>query len=60
LAVKKYTPLFTFEKEPVEYTLGFTYEEKDDAFFIGYSVMDNRTEYVMIPKTKFDKMMIDM
>ncbi len=41
--VNRYTPFFTFEKEKVEYTLGFV--RKDDHLLIGYSVMDKTTKF---------------
>jgi len=56
LSIKKYTPFFTFEKEKVEYTLGFTYDSTTDEFLIGYSVLDKRTEYITIPKSKLSLM----
>ena len=54
--IKKYSKLFTFEKQKVEYTLGLVYFEKSNDFFIGYSVMDNETKYVTLPKSTIDKM----
>jgi tetratricopeptide (TPR) repeat protein len=56
--VKRYTNLFTFEKEKVEYTLGFSYLEDSNEFLIGYSLMDKRTEYMTIPKEAIENMMI--
>ena len=56
--LKKYTPLFTFEKEKVEYTLGFVYSPENNTLLIGYSVMDCRTEFIQVSKTHFDEMMI--
>ena len=50
-AVKKYSPLFTFEKEPVEYTLGFA--PIGDDLLIGYSVLDRETKYMMVAKDWF-------
>lgn len=58
LSLKKYTPFFTFEKSKVEYTLGFVHLKDVNELFIGYSVMDNRTEYVSLSKAKIDGMMI--
>jgi len=52
LALKKYTKMFTFEKEKVEYTLGFNYNEKTDCFLIGYSTMDNSTKFMNVERTK--------
>jgi tetratricopeptide (TPR) repeat protein len=54
LKITRYTPLFTFTKECVEYTLGFTY--KDGTLLIGYSTMDRTTRYVHVKKTWFDAM----
>ena len=56
--VKKYTKLFTFEKEKVEYTLGFAYLKDSDEFLIGYSLMDSETKYMMIPKSSVDELMV--
>jgi tetratricopeptide (TPR) repeat protein len=57
--LKRYSDLFTFNKEKVEYTLGFIYSESDDTkeFLIGYSVMDRETDYMLIDKEKVDAMM---
>ena len=52
LALKKYTKMFTFEKEKVEYTLGFSYNEKMDSFLIGYSTMDNSTKFINVDRAK--------
>jgi hypothetical protein len=54
--LKKYSRIFTFEKEKVEYTLGFEYMEDTKRFLIGYSIMDRETKYVMIPKHKIDEL----
>ena len=58
LALKRYTPFWTFDKSKVEFTLGFVYQEETDTFLIGYSVMDCKTEYMVIPKSRFEDMMI--
>ena len=50
--VKKYTPFFTFEKEKVEYTLGFSYFKNVNEILIGYSIYDKSTKYVMFDKLK--------
>jgi tetratricopeptide (TPR) repeat protein len=52
LALKKYTKMFTFEKEKVEYTLGFDYNKKTDRFLIGYSTMDNSTKFINIDRSR--------
>ena len=54
--LKKYTPLWTFEKAKVEYTLGFVYMKPSNRFLIGYSVMDKETKYIMVSKHVFDEM----
>jgi hypothetical protein len=59
LQIKRYTPLFTFEKECVEYTLGFApfNENKNkEQFIIGYSRMDRSTEYKVVDKKWFEGM----
>ena len=56
-AVKKYTTMFTLEKEKVEYTLGFVYFESSDEFLIGYSKMDRETEYMTVSKTFIEEKM---
>jgi len=56
--VKKYTPYFTFEKEKVEYTLGFSYFENENEILIGYSIYDKKTKYAVFDKTYFDNMLI--
>jgi glycosyltransferase involved in cell wall biosynthesis len=53
--IKRYTPFFTFEKECVEYTLGFV-PYGDDEFLIGYSRMDKTTEYKSVKKSWFETM----
>jgi hypothetical protein len=54
--LKSYTPLWTFEKQKVEYTLGMVLLNNN--FLIGYSTMDNTTKFTSIPKPTFDSMMI--
>lgn len=44
----RYTKMFTFGKEKVEYTLGMIYREEPDELWIGYSVMDKETKYVSV------------
>ena len=55
-AVKKYTTMFTLEKEKVEYTLGFVYFESNDSFLIGYSKMDRETDYITVSKSSIEKL----
>jgi len=56
--LKRYTPLWTFEKAKVEYTLGMIYQQPANQFMIGYSIMDKETKYMTVPKSVFDDMMI--
>lgn len=57
-ALKKYSPLFTFERQKVEYSLGFVYYTESNRFFIGYSKMDKMTDYLMMSKAAVDNMCI--
>ena len=57
-ALKKYSPLFTFERQKVEYSLGFVYYPESNRFFIGYSKMDKMTDYLMMSKAAVDNMCI--
>jgi hypothetical protein len=50
--VLRYSRLFTFEKEKVEYTLGMVYDRRKDMFTIGYSTMDSSTKFILISKEK--------
>jgi tetratricopeptide (TPR) repeat protein len=54
--LKKYSPIFTFEKQNVEYTLGFV--ELGNDLFIGYSILDKETKYISISKDWFKSQMI--
>jgi len=56
LQLKKYSPLFTFEKEKVEYSLGFICI--DDKLVIGYSKMDKKTKYLMLSKSVLEHWML--
>lgn len=58
LSLKSYTPLWTFEKQKVEYTLGMVFFQNQNSFMIGYSTMDNSTKYLNIQKSFFDAMML--
>lgn len=48
MQLKYYTPFFTFENSPVEYTLGFIHEPHLNTLLIGYSKMDRETNYIRI------------
>jgi tetratricopeptide (TPR) repeat protein len=56
--LKKYTPFFTFEKEKVEYTLGFI--EFGMNLLIGYSVLDKSSQYMMVSKDWFKNKFIEL
>lgn len=56
-ALIKYTPMFTFEGEKIEYTLGFFHSETDDAFYVGYSTMDCTTKYVGFNRSAIEDLM---
>jgi len=43
--VTRWSKFFTFEGQPVEYVLGFTYNKADKTFMFGYSTMDRTTKY---------------
>ena len=55
-ALKRYTNMFTFEGQPVEYTLGFV--EIGSNLLIGYSILDKETKFMEVPKEWFEKQMI--
>lgn len=52
--LKRYTTMFTFDREKVEYTLGFVYFETSNEFLIGYSRMDCEPKYMTVPKDAID------
>jgi len=58
--VIRYTPYFTFEKEKVEYTLGFVYFDTTDEILISYSLMDKSTDYLLMEREKISDMMFDL
>lgn len=60
MKLKKYTKLFTFEKESTEYSLGMTYSERSNEFLFGYSKMDKETHYMTVHKSYFDERTIYM
>lgn len=57
--VLKYSQLFTFDNEHVEYSLGFIHMKKDDKILIGYSTNDNKTRYMLLNKPAIDEMFIE-
>jgi tetratricopeptide (TPR) repeat protein len=58
-AVKRYTVPFSFEKEKIEYTLGFVYMKENDQFLIGYSTNDCTTKYMVVPKKNITMLLSD-
>ena len=56
--VKRYTPFFTLTGKPVEYSLGFVVI--DDNILIGYSTMDNNTNFISVNKKWFSDMFARM
>lgn len=54
--LKRYTKMFTFEKEKVEYSLGFVYFENKKEFLIGYSLLDRETKYMKISHDDISKL----
>lgn len=57
--LKKYTNFFTFQGEPVEYTLGFIeIGDNKENLLIGYSVLDRETRFIEVPKQWFEHQMI--
>lgn len=50
-ALKRYTTLFTFEGEPVEYCLGLEYFPETSEFLLGYSTMDRETKFMYLKNT---------
>ena len=59
--LKRYTPLFTFEGEKVEYALGFErfVDGTNASFLIGYSLYDRETKYVVVSKLSILRDFVD-
>ncbi len=59
LEIKRFTPYFKFLKnEPVEYCLGFV--KLGENLLIGYSTMDNQTNYMSITIKKIEEMFLQL
>ena len=56
--VKKYSSPFSFEKENIEYTLGFAYIEEAAQFLLGYSTNDRTTKYMVVPRKNIDELFV--
>ena len=55
--IVRFSRFFTFEREKVEYTLGFIYMADQDVFRIGYSTMDRTTKMMEISREKIENLM---
>jgi tetratricopeptide (TPR) repeat protein len=55
--LRRYTRYFTFEREKVEYALGF--EKMANEFLIGYSTYDRTTKYITVPLKWFESLFYD-
>jgi tetratricopeptide (TPR) repeat protein len=58
MKLKRYSEMFNFEGEKVEYTLGFAYMEKEKQFLIGYSVMDRESKYMTVSRENVNSLFI--
>jgi len=58
--MKRFTKLFTFDKEKVEYTLGFEYLPDKKQFMIGYSTMDCTTKYTLVSEEEIRDLFYEM
>jgi hypothetical protein len=56
MELKKYTRLFTFAKQKVEYCLGFIFRENE--LWFGYSIMDRETHYAKVSKNYIDSLFV--
>jgi hypothetical protein len=52
--LKRYTRLFTLEKEKVEYVLGFERIPDMESFLLGYSILDKETKYMTLSRQWFE------
>jgi hypothetical protein len=57
--LKRYTRIFTFEKEKVEYVLGFERIPENgiemESFLLGYSILDKETKYMSLSRQWFEE-----
>ena len=60
MSLSRYSPLFTFEGEKVEYTLGFVHKQVEDTILIGYSKYDKETHLMEINRSWFNQRMISI
>ena len=52
--LKRYTRIFSFEKEKVEYILGFDKIPNTDEFLLGYSILDKQTKFMTLKQQWFE------
>ena len=57
--MKRFSKFFTFEKEKVEYTLGFIYKKSQDQIKIGYSLLDSCTKFLEIPRAQLEELFLE-
>lgn len=57
--MKRFSKFFTFEKEKVEYTLGFIYNKSQDQIKIGYSLLDSCTKFLEIPRAQLEELFLE-
>lgn len=58
LELKRYTRLFTFDKEKVEYSLGFVYFRPTNRFLLGFSRLDKTTEFMYVSKSAVELLFV--
>jgi hypothetical protein len=54
--LSRFSDFLTFEKQKVEYTLGFVQRDPEN-FLIGYSLMDRETKFMSVTKEWIDEAM---
>jgi tetratricopeptide (TPR) repeat protein len=53
--LNRYTRIFSFEKEKVEYILGFDKIPNTDEFLLGYSILDKQTKFMTLKQEWFEE-----
>jgi len=56
--IVRFSRFFTFEREKVEYTLGFIHIVDRDVFRIGYLKMDRTTKMMEISREKIENLLM--
>jgi hypothetical protein len=54
--LSRFSDFFTFEKQKVEYALGFVQRDPEN-FLVGYSLMDKETKFMLVTKKWIDEAM---